>query len=113
MGAAEHLSANLIALRAGRQTSLVAFAEELGISKSTLQEIEKGSGTTLGTLEQIARSLNVSPALLLSETPSQTAPLFSLLHRMEWFSRWPEEDQLRFLGLLEALIALYAQHIDT
>ena len=112
MGAAEHLAANLILLRSQQNKSLVAFAEELGISKSTLQEIEHGRSPNLETVEQIAQSLGVPAALLLSDTPPpRHASLLLLLQEAEWFRRWPDEDQGTFLSLLVQLLDLYARHL--
>ena len=113
MRAAEHLAANLILLRSLQNKSLVAFAGELGIAKSTLQEIERGHSPNLDTAEQIARSLDLPLPLLLAGSlpPSQSDLLPALLREVGWFSRWPEEEQREFLRLLLPLLDLYARHI--
>ena len=112
MGACEHLSMNLTTLRALRHMSQVSFARELGISKSTLQEIEGGHGPSLGTLECIADHLELPAALLISEplSPAQVDFLHSLLLGMDRFRLWPEEDLNHFLDLSCQLVRLLEKH---
>ena len=61
-----YLMKNLRRIRGFLQLSQVEFSKEVGISKSTLQEIEKGNGATLDTLMCIADYMNISVADLLT-----------------------------------------------
>ena len=113
MSATKHLSANLVLLRGLRGKSLVAYAGELGISKSTLQEIEQGHSPNLETVEQISRSLGIPAALLISDSmaPLQSSVLLDLFREAAWFSRWSPEDQADFLLHLQRLLSLYVRYI--
>ena len=54
-------------LREKEGASLEAFSEKLGISKTSLQNIERGGANpTLETVEQVADALGVSPLVLLA-----------------------------------------------
>ena len=108
MDAAQNLSNNLRTIRTLRQMSLVCFASELGISKSTLQEIERGHSPSLDTLECIAQHLEISAAALISDSPSptQTGILFRLLQGLDWYRCWSAEDQAIFLSLATQLLHL-------
>ena len=68
MGAAQNLSNNLRSLRAAQGYSLIRYARMLNISKSTLQEIERGHSPHLDTVECIAESLHIPVCLLLSDS---------------------------------------------
>ena len=112
MGAADNLSANLSTIRKLRRMSQVNFARELGISKSTLQEIEQGHGPNLDTLECIAVHLGVPASALISNSsfPVQVGFLAPLLHGMDWFRDWSREDLDRFLDLSTQLLKLMKQY---
>ena len=88
MECSNNLSYNLKALRQIRQKTQTEFAQELGISKSTLQEIEHGKNPNLDTLLCIANHLDIAPSLLLSNAlpPTQLCVLTQLIRGMDWFS---------------------------
>ena len=94
MGASDNLSNNLILLRRARRLTQISFARELGISKSTLQEIERGHGPTLDTLECISHHLDIPASALIADelTPDQAGFLLLLLHGNKWFRQWSGED---------------------
>lgn len=62
----QNLSSQLAALRRAKGQSLDQASEAIGISRSTLQDIEKARGSTrLDTVEEIARGYRIDPLLLL------------------------------------------------
>lgn len=114
VGAAQNLSNNLCTIRALKQMSLVRFSTELGISKSTLQEIERGHSPSLDTLECIACRLDIPAAALISDSlaPQQTGMLLRLLQGFDWYRSWPEETQSRFCELFTQLLRLLEECKD-
>ncbi len=79
VGLKENLSNNLKAMRTVRGASLMEFSKEAGISKSALQSIECGRGSTLDTVDCIARSLCLPPEVLLAEEPAERLDLYQKL----------------------------------
>ena len=68
MNIKRNLSETLKVYRSLEQKSLVDFAEELSIGKTTLQDIEScKANPTLDTVQQIADRLHVNPLSLLSD----------------------------------------------
>jgi len=112
MDASTNLARNLAMLRSLRGASLICFAQELGISKSTLQQIEQGHSPTLDTVECIAERLGVSAAALLSDSPSpaQTELLAQVLQGLDWYDHWSPEDQAFFRNLLTQLLYLFSKY---
>lgn len=65
----KNFSHNLTAFYRRHAKTLTAFSEELGISRSSLQEIMKGnSNSRLDTVELVAKALGTNPLLLLSNS---------------------------------------------
>lgn len=61
-----HFCSNLKRLYHIHQQTLTAFADELGISRSSLQEMLKGnSNPRLDTIEHMAKNLGCNPLVLL------------------------------------------------
>ena len=112
MGASENLATNLRQLRAAKGLSINRFAPQLGVSKSTLQEIERGHTPNLDTVDCIAQHLGLSPGLLISDPRSlpDTSLLLPLLRTMRWYSAWPLSDQEEFARLLAPLLEVLAKH---
>jgi Predicted transcriptional regulators len=70
MNIAQHLSATLKSLRQQREWSLSRLAEETGVSKAMLGQIERNeSSPTVATLWKIATGLNVPFSVFI--TPPQ------------------------------------------
>lgn len=103
----QNLSDNLKVLRQAREATLEGFSLDIGISRSTLQEIEAGkANATLDTVDTIAAHLGVSPLDLLSagtETPQQ---IRTILNTMEQFSRLTPEKQELAIKHCQALMAI-------
>lgn len=58
----KRLAMNLSMCRTARQSSLVGFAQELGVSRSQLQAYLKEKGNpTLGIIEDMSKNLGVPP----------------------------------------------------
>lgn len=94
MDLTQNLSNNLRAIRGRR--SQVEFSKEIGITKSTLQAIEKqASAARLDTLELISQKLGIPASALLSEDLAQTKPdrEEKVLQGLGWFVTLPEADR--------------------
>jgi len=65
MGSTENLSNNLMAIRRHKGLSQIGFAQQIGISKSTLQALEQGHSPRLDTVLQYIRYLTAE-----SENPA-------------------------------------------
>ena len=93
-----HLPNNLKTLRLLRRKTQTEFAREIGISKSTLQEIEHGKSPNLDTLSCIAAHLDIPLSVLISGAapPTQLGILVQLVRGFDWFSRLspPEQEDL-------------------
>ena len=112
MGAANHLSVNLRNLRASKSLSINRFAHLIGVSRSTLHEIEQGHAPNLETLDCIARHLNLPPALLISDCliPPQNDQFVLFLQTLDWYRSWSQPDQDEFVRLLTPLLIFLARH---
>lgn len=112
MDAAKNLSNNLSTIRRLKQMSLTCFSEELGISKSTLQEIERGHSPSLDTLECIARHLDIPAAALIAESlhPEQAGLMLQVLQGLDWYQQFPVAVQQEFLSLFIRLLELLTEH---
>lgn len=94
MAICKNLAQHLNDIRNERQLTITAFSEELGISRSLLQSLLKGTGNPrIDTIEYLAEQLHEDPIWLLSaqedehssaETmkPQQLAHLLALLEQM-------------------------------
>lgn len=68
----KNLSSTMKTIYISRKKTLSAFSDELGISRSSLQEILKGSSNPrIDTIEQIANQLDMDPLVLLSTSYSE------------------------------------------
>lgn len=97
------------ALRISRRQSITEFSEELGISRSSMQELLKGNGNPrMDTVEHIAQRLQIEPAALLSCSFSQgqMETLLLLLQSLDVFSALSEEKRKRAAVLLQELIVI-------
>lgn len=114
MEAALNLSKNITAIRNLRNLSQVEFSRELGISKSTLQEIEQGCSPNLNTVECIANRLGISVSVLLSDSlpPNQMSLLIHLIQICDWYSSWSQEDRETLIKLLCRITQLVSRYSD-
>ena len=88
-------------LREKEGVSLEAFSEKLGISKTSLQNIERGGANpTLETVEQVADALGVSPLDYDTEEFRIAWLLLDLLERFEKLSAKERGEAMKAFNLL-------------
>lgn len=105
----QNLSNNLRILRATRKASLAEFAEEIGIGKTTLQDIENcRSSSTLDTVDHISANLKIPSAILLSspDNPETLQNSFLLFRSIEKFCALPRERQIEMINLFDRMVQL-------
>jgi len=114
MGSTENLSNNLMAIRRHKGLSQIGFAQQIGISKSTLQALEQGHSPRLDTVEYIAAQLNTTACALISDAlpPGQSSILSALLHHIGHYTLWEPEDQDALLELSLRLVQLVCKYTD-
>ena len=112
MGSTENLSNNLMAIRRHKGLSQIGFAQQIGISKSTLQALEQGHSPRLDTVEYIAAQLNTTACALISDAlpPDQSSVLSALLHHIGHYTLWEPEDQAALLELSLRLVQLVSKY---
>lgn len=107
MALQKNLADIMTAIRAEQKKSLSEFAEELSISRSSLQDILKGKGNpTLSTVELIAEQLGADPLLLLSCPESEMRTTVYLAHLLDWFQQLPSEEQQEFAAAINTILAI-------
>ena len=112
MGSTENLSNNLMAIRRHKGLSQIGFAQQIGISKSTLQALEQGHSPRLETVEYIAKQLDIPVCALISDAlpPGQSSILSALLHHIGHYTLWEPEDQDTLLELSLRLVQLVSKY---
>lgn len=103
-----NFAANLKTIRLTKGLSLLEFADEIGISKSTLYKIEKGDvNPTLSLIDQVSDNLSIPAAELLLEpsyTPSELVVIKRLLSSIDLFTQLSEEKQKKVAALLIEIV---------
>ena len=114
MDAAKNLSKNIIAIRNLRNLTQVEFSKELGISKSTLQEIEQGRSPNLNTVECMSARLGIPTSVLLSDTlpAKEMSILIHMLQLSSWYSGWSRDDQENFLSLICQSVQIISRYSE-
>lgn len=94
------MSKNVKAYRTLRKQTQIEFAQEIGISKSTLQDIEHGKSPTLDTVQCISQHLGIPLSILLSDTipPTQLEVITRMIQGFDWFARCSKETQEEVLN---------------
>lgn len=106
----KNFSDSLAAIRTERRKSLSEFAEELAISRSSLQDILKGKGNpTLSTVEFISDQLEMDPLMLLSCPESEVRAAVYLAHLLDWFKQLPDDKQREFAAAVSTLLAILVE----
>lgn len=107
----ETLACKLSIMRKLYGKSLVEFAEEIDVSKTTLQNIEAGKALTLNMVETIANCLGISPMALISDEYDArqlyTAKLF--LEFLKSFRNLSMEDQTEAIILFDRLVRILSR----
>ncbi|ATF92965.1 DNA-binding transcriptional repressor PuuR [Cedecea neteri] len=98
MDIAQHLANTLKSLRQARGWSLTFAAEQTGVSKAMLGQIERNeSSPTVATLWKIATGFNVPFSVFLEAGSAPIRPVFDPQHReMVVVPLFPYDPQLRF-----------------
>ena len=110
----ENMAAALRKIKAERGISIIAMSEELDISPGSLQSYCSGKGNpTLGTVEHIARSLNVNPLTLIAGDCANLPQADmqyqkQLLGAIASVGAFPKERQEKFADLLYQILMLYS-----
>ena len=84
----------------------------IGVSRSTLYEIEQGHPPNLETLDCIARHLDLPAAFLISDSFSlpQTDQALLFLQSLDWYQHRSQPDRHKFLQLLMPLLIFLSQY---
>lgn len=106
----KNMAAVMRALKRESGKSTVDFAEELEISKSTLQDYLSGRGNPcVETIEHLAKKLHVDVSFLISGAFSedQLEVLLKLLDTLCLLSELPRPKRRQFARLLQEMVALW------
>ncbi len=103
----ENLADSMAAIRRAQKKSLSEFAEELAISRSSLQDILKGKGNpTLSTVELVADQLELDPLLLLSCSEGKAHVAARLSYLFDWFHQLPDDKQQEFVAAFNTILSM-------
>lgn len=105
----QNLSNYMNALRSSKKQSITEFSEEIGISRSAMQDILKGScNLRMDTVQYIADRLDVNPSDLLCSPYSdkQMETVLTLLKTIDAFSNVPEPQREKAAALFHELILM-------
>ena len=105
---------NLETIRTSRHKSLAEFSEELGVPKSTLQDIVAKDGkTSLYTATRIAGQLKVPLSTLTGEVVSEESldTLSALLNSFNWFAFLSMEDQQTVTAHIRAIMEILQKQL--
>ena len=103
----ENLRQNVKAIRKYQKKSLEEFSEEIGIARSTLQDVESGhSNPRLDTLEVIAMNLDIPLQQLLAPAAAMKRQRieYGLLEQLDLFLQFTTEQRKEFAGLFFKMI---------
>lgn len=108
MSLQKNLSDSMTAIHANRRQTLTAFAKELGISRSSLQEILKGNGNPrIDTIEQIASQLRIDPLELLASSEDQLKIMLPLSQFLDVICDLPDDKKQELLSAFNSIVGLF------
>lgn len=109
MGLQENMAEYIRKVMSREKKSFSEFSEELGISRNSLYGYSTGAGNpTLATLDQIARKMDVSPAVILGLSAlDQKEALQLILSAIQDVKELTEEKRLRFAELFLEMVELW------
>ncbi|MCI8645514.1 MAG: helix-turn-helix transcriptional regulator [Firmicutes bacterium] len=107
MNLQKNFSNNMNVIHGSHSKTLTEFAEELCISRSSLQDILRGNcNPRIDTVEQIARQLGMDPLDLLSYPDSgKLAPIYGL-------SELSEEDSVELAAHFYAIVRILVKRAE-
>ena len=111
----QNLSNFMNAIRSSRKQSITEFANQIGISRSEMQQILKGScNLRIDTVKYIADNLKIDPALLLFPSYSEVQYEFALLilHILDTFSKIPKDKQTDAANNFHQLLLIMIENDD-
>ncbi len=109
----ENLADSIATIRRTQKKSLSEFAEELAISRSSLQDILKGKGNpTLSTVELVADQLDLDPLLLLSCSEGKARVAARLSDLFDWFRQLPDDKQQEFVAAFNTILSMLTEAGD-
>ena len=106
----KNLSQVIRAYQHASRKSLKEFADELDISRSSLQEYLAGTGNpSAATIDHLAKKLDVDVTFLVSGIYSEdiTAILLKLLDMMDLLADLSQEQRTRFATLPNQMLLLW------
>lgn len=106
----EGLAASICAIMKRKHISLSEFAEELGISRTALHDYSKGRGNpSTATIEHIARTLGIAPAVLVTGLADEDRReiILLLLDTVDGIARLSGEKRLRLAELFMEMVQLW------
>lgn len=107
MSLRENFTNTISMIHTNQNKSLTEFADELCISRSSLQEILKGnSNPTLDTVEHIAKQLGFDPLALLSYSKEQLHVMLFLSMFMEQLLTLPDEKKTSLSTALDTILQI-------
>lgn len=104
-----NFSNNIKNLRIAKNFTLEEFADEIGVGKTTLQDIENGkSNSTLDTILKIADRLGMNPLLLLTnfQTSEEYILTMIIVQSIDRFCDLSETQQIEVVGHIRSIINL-------
>lgn len=103
----KNLSNSIKFIKASRHLSITELSEKLGIARSSLQAILKGtSNPRIDTIEYIADRLHLNPLLLLSSKESYTDSAILIAEILQAVSHLEPAEKQKFLSLFQELVLL-------
>lgn len=116
MGISDNLRGTLQAYKELNHLSLTELSDELGIARSTVQDILAGnSNVRSDTLEIISKKLGIDSALIISDafTPSQIQIVLLLFNAVQSIAALPQDNRCRlaemFCEAVQLLTVEYKQ----
>ena len=109
MGIQQNIAEMLRAIKANRGKTMEAWAEELGIAPSTLQEYMKGIGNpTVKMVEHLAEKMGIAPLSLMvgDVEPEQYQAVLLMLDTIQAVSVLHHPKRVRFAELFLELVLL-------
>lgn len=109
----QHLSTYMNSVRLNRKQSINKFAEDSGVSRSSMQKILKGTcNSRIDTIKCIADNLDVNPEDMLFPPYDESHQEFALLliRTLETFSNLPREKQENAASMFNDLILMMEEN---
>lgn len=107
-----HLSENMKRIRKEKGLSQEQFAKQVGIAKSTLQNMENGGSPHMSTLEYVAERLGYEVEELTRAPGSEPATLAHKAETTGWYVDFSPEAQDDFARVEREVISFFGKLRD-